>query len=1505
MIKVFWLSFFLFTRVLLGEFSDNKSTLLDSFISIGFKDKQEKAKRLFKDEEIYKYALKVLKSIEEIDCQISLEIEEYKQGEQAHKNSILGKIDYILTEVISDENYPPSPDSLALDSLSSFLDPIRRKYEHLKAFFDQDKKDQEEKERRLLSLYDKKKTQLFKLEQQELHRSVIFNDYLERLRVEFEKTPHKSAYCVYAWPTDERREKEKWVQPFLRAFKKSLGKAGFSKIGLDIETNRYGKNINSFMKGAESSDYVLLFGTESLFDKHDKGISAVCTELNHIIRKREKDNKSSLTRVFPILLSGEHRKSFPVGYERFSTIRDWREGGYLKHFQDLFIELLGLCPEKFREKMEKLWEESSQAYPERKKELRLRWFAERREELEGYRCNRDFIGLSNFSIEGRDMLPTVEDLSKHLQSYYKKQRTSVYKVRDKKAWQIFFPIEGIYTNLFMIDSLGKKEIPESSLRDKRPHTHELLFGHKECIQPQKLFNYSNLKNASSKRVAITGAAGAGKTTFCQMAAIEGTNLWPEFNAVFFVKFRHFKEVSTLDPYEILAKGGGFDLREYKHLLEDSMFRNKALLVLDGYDELASEEENAFYELQSLFPHILVTSRPAKIDMDYVRELEIIGFDEMSIQTYINKFYLSLVEKNELTHEEAEQKAKNLQREIDQRPNLKSLVKIPLNLALACSLFREDETFFDSNHTLSVTGFYIEAVSWFYKRYQLRSRKSSYLTRNIRQQKDPRKDDLKIKRLAEVLEAIAWKAMESSALYLEQDDIEDIIEKKGGRLNDLTDIGIINIEDEKGEFIHLTFQEYFAASHLAQFYLNGNYKAGREILQKIKFDPRYTLMLRMTSGLLSHTKKQRPFQAFFDDLFLPPKDLAHGYELRLLAQCFEECLYPQKIDQYEGFTKKVVNYMQSTFPEKIYFLLRHNVKLANQPIIVEEISRQLRSPKKQMGILEGLTSLASNGQLFPAVGKVALEMARNTGLDNETRAKAALALRVTNKEDFGKKELEFLIKTLKEKEVNNDVQVTISFALAEIVNEGVFNVEEAMQGLIDVTKNKEEQNTVSWYSGLCLGVIAKEKGILGKKAWEALLEIAQDREFEGSSVAAMFGFSVCAKEKNFKDSRVLKISEQIIKTKELNGSCYCHTARVLKEIAKTGGPLAEAAIKILVEAAKDKELDRHALMWTIEALGKVSKGKGPLGKKAGDALEEIAVGCGLDECTLGDVSQALADIIKGGRVLDNKTVKVLKKAAHNESLGAFAKVRVASTLAKIDKGLGPTAKEGTEVLVEIICNKELDLIILEVAVQALGKIGRENGGISKEGAQALVELIKDKEKAVTLRREAAAALGRIAKTILTKEEMQVVVELVKSERVGFTTADGVYPWCDTYILKKILESTGVREALEMMLEIIESSKFKYPDFSLVFQDIEKIESRDLAMLIKDNASSRLALKACYLTGRAFFISGDKIVISDGRQQVEANASSIDTKRLASVQVEKSILENNIEECPNGVEEASLN
>ncbi|MBF5059084.1 NACHT domain-containing protein [Candidatus Neptunochlamydia vexilliferae] len=921
------------------------------------------------NEDIRNYALARLKKVQEEECKLIENIELYIKGNRFLKGGIIYRIRYISMNILNKGTFPSSGNNIALKILSDLFKVIKEKYHKIKTKLTQTEAEKRDRADNFLSKYHEKSTELFQLEQKDLHASQAFKSYLKALKKFFKKSVNETIYFMYAWPTDEKRSKEKWIQPFLESLQKALKKAGFPDVRFDIVSNRMGADINKFMEKTESSSYVLLFASESLRIKHSRGTSAVCTEFNHVQNKREKDYKEGLTRIFPIILSGSHETSLPTGFKRFITVRDWRSGGYLKHFQTLFIELLGLPPEKYRKQLNNLWENSASKYPSDCGNLNF--YDQKREELEECVVPKDVNRLMNISFQNSD-----DDTPKSVQRLIKakKDREKIYKFAKgevfplikemyktnamlsiftfskKGEWELKVPVDNLYVKIAMIDDQEKKEREAShrktlsEYRDPRPTDHGTIF--KKELDPAEIFSEELLEKG--ERPVVFGSAGIGKTTFVNhmLSLWSKGECWTKFKIVFCLPLRNLNKHFYPKIPGHVYKASELLQREYpnlgidfQHLLNDSEFLKESLLILEGYDGLPSEAKSkgrhlfkAFEDLKKLFPNILVTSRSANtIEFNSTQEFEIVGFGDSQIETYISKFF------DEIGVEKADkqQKIESLKSYLSKTPLADSLAHIPINLSILCALFNEDKTLFQKDKTLTTTKLYSYITNHFYKVFLLRS---GIGKDEVRSQKSPQQHYL-VAPLNKVLQEIAIYAMEQDSLYVDQVKIEEIVYRNNLRIEQVKSIGLFRVEGGKGSFIHYTFQEFLTATFIAQLYIDGKQGKAKVIIKTHKFIPRYSLVLSMIAGYLASQKKQKSLQAFFDDLFSPPRDLAKSYELSLFAQCFKECAFPEEITQYKKeFIPNVIHYIEEAPEKKIIIRLLERTNLLKNNEVLEKVRK---------------------------------------------------------------------------------------------------------------------------------------------------------------------------------------------------------------------------------------------------------------------------------------------------------------------------------------------------------------------------------------------------------------------------------------------------------------------------------------------------------------------------------------------------------------------------------------
>ena len=338
--------------------------------------------------------------------------------------------------------------------------------------------------------------------------------------------------------------------------------------------------------------------------------------------------------------------------------------------------------------------------------------------------------------------------------------------------------------------------------------------------------YSNLFKAERgkkavRKVLVDGDAGIGKTTLCTALSEDWGNkkLFTQFRLLLLLPLRQKRVASASSLSELLSLLHSSEAVRavVASYIEEGEGEN-VLIVADGWDELSEverREESFLYELlfgeQFCLMSVVVTSRPSAsgplhrlpcID----RYVEVRGFNKDNIKEYIQC---------EFDSEEA--KAGGLLEELESNPIVESVCSVPLNCAILCHLWRNLEGALPT----TMTELYTKIIM-------------NVILRNIRKIPEYSQiislsqfDDLPV---SESLQQWWWCLCELAFRALEKDKIvfshEEFIAflPQGLPFNDkLLCFGLLQrcesiLEVGLGvsfHFLHLTFQEYLAALHLAR------------------------------------------------------------------------------------------------------------------------------------------------------------------------------------------------------------------------------------------------------------------------------------------------------------------------------------------------------------------------------------------------------------------------------------------------------------------------------------------------------------------------------------------------------------------------------------------------------------------------------------------------------------------------------------------------------------------
>ena len=468
-----------------------------------------------------------------------------------------------------------------------------------------------------------------------------------------------------------------------------------------------------------------------------------------------------------------------------------------------------------------------------------------------------------------------------------------------------FPIEQSYVSLAIV-AIKEQQEKEKKLSDKQHEeiiidSFEDIYGTKTSIDMKDLFN--NLQN-QTRKVLVLGRAGIGKSTFCRYVTYRWAQgeLWMEYEFVILIQLR----LLTTDCYRLTENYSLIDLlkREYfpyetlseedRKYFKQKCDQGRVLWLLDGYDEFASstsEELNQIFNCIRETQHHILTSRPYAMALPYRMTVEITGFTDDNILRYVDQFFNQMKDEFPSTSSQGHHLLKFLQ----SKPNIWGIAHIPVNLELICSLWSDHDWL--ETKVLTITALYTEIIHWLCRRYLTRQKDmtTQTMSKNVIFQQCQ-------KELA-FLEAVAFYSLEDNAIIIRPRLLE-----KAEKQNDcllvnypqLLNIGLLkslndkpvgsHIETEKQHyFVHLSFQEYFAARYLVSILNSSTPQKALDFIKYHKYHQRFALVFGFVSGLIIETDNDECINLFWNAILGEPVDLVGLRHIQLVITCIEETM----------------------------------------------------------------------------------------------------------------------------------------------------------------------------------------------------------------------------------------------------------------------------------------------------------------------------------------------------------------------------------------------------------------------------------------------------------------------------------------------------------------------------------------------------------------------------------------------------------------------------------------
>ncbi|KAL7933708.1 hypothetical protein V8C35DRAFT_322296 [Trichoderma chlorosporum] len=495
-----------------------------------------------------------------------------------------------------------------------------------------------------------------------------------------------------------------------------------------------------------------------------------------------------------------------------------------------------------------------------------------------------------------------------------------------------------YINLAVVEHRGQGS-SRSNKADGTPSPLS-LFGRQKVETPEStvqveleaIFNQRTGRDGNTiqpRRILIRGSAGVGKTTLCKKIVhefIQGT--WREWNDLFdrvlWVPLRNLKleercrqrgyNFEQLFIDEFFSQSYNKEIFAKAFALELETDSSKTLFLLDGLDEISqgliSNSSMANFLNEPLRqPNIIVTSRPSgKLPLDLDLELETIGFYPEQVGNYIKRVFT-----DSETLETDEETVDKIQSFLQNHWLVQGLVRIPIQLDALCYSWRDIR----SERLETMTALYqaIELSLW--KKDILRLKKThgqDPVTLDHIQDCSRRKIEEFVRDEIYFLESLAFTGLCNDIIEFEpkhlnriSDSIHDFLPDKTIPCLSFLRTSNPSLENRSRSyhFIHLTFQEYFAARYFVRRWVTGEplncmkFGSGRvdktesfKFFQIHKYTARYDVLWRFIAGLLDTRREEIPssshkVEEFFQKIEEEPLDLLGPTHQRLVMHCLSE------------------------------------------------------------------------------------------------------------------------------------------------------------------------------------------------------------------------------------------------------------------------------------------------------------------------------------------------------------------------------------------------------------------------------------------------------------------------------------------------------------------------------------------------------------------------------------------------------------------------------------------
>ena len=476
------------------------------------------------------------------------------------------------------------------------------------------------------------------------------------------------------------------------------------------------------------------------------------------------------------------------------------------------------------------------------------------------------------------------------------------------------PMENCYINLSLMEYIAGSDEKQ---RDDRLSLFQRLEAEapkaEKEVSLEDVFKVRDLHSGTlgrPGRVLIRGRAGVGKTTMCKKIthAFLHDKLWKRhYDRLIWIPLRNLKRNRGYNSYVALIEVKFFGKVSGKTRLWEA-FKSKlddprTLFLLDGLDEIAGDAEN-INTFQGLLnrQNVILTTRPhaavcAGISQ-YDLEIETVGFLDKQVESYVDR----------VCEVPVRSQIKDF---ICQHWMLRGLMRIPIQLDAFCFTWEEGIDLALPLTTMTALYHAIEVKLWKKDIPRISP------TKILDAQGDP--SDCQHRRELQEIAPKAFEFLENIAFLGMYNNVTEFTRRTRDQFRlhffDVTmsdrvlkETSFLRSSESSSHhthdyyFLHLTFQEYFAAHHFVQCWKSSteiktlDLKSGKvvsfhaeELIQREKYNGRFNIMWRFVSGILGmgYSSPEEDIVKLFQQIEMRPRDLLGKVHAQLLMCCLNE------------------------------------------------------------------------------------------------------------------------------------------------------------------------------------------------------------------------------------------------------------------------------------------------------------------------------------------------------------------------------------------------------------------------------------------------------------------------------------------------------------------------------------------------------------------------------------------------------------------------------------------